>query len=47
MLLPAGIMDEMELQFHLVHAATLMDYTRSCKYSQMLLMKGENIARNT
>ena len=27
-------------------AATLVDYIRSCKYSQVLLMMGENIARN-
>jgi hypothetical protein len=35
MLLPAGVMDEMELEI-----------TRSCKYSQALLMMGEDIARN-
>jgi hypothetical protein len=37
MLLPAGVMDELERQ---------VDYTRSCKYSQVLLMMGEDIARN-
>jgi len=38
MLLPAGVMDEMEQYFHLI--------TRNCKYSQVLLMMGEIIARN-
>jgi len=27
-------------------AATLVDITRSCSYSDMLLMMGKNIARN-
>jgi hypothetical protein len=35
--------------FHPWHqpAATLVNFTRSCKDSQVLLMMGENIARNT
>jgi len=33
-------MDELELQFQLIHD------TKYCKYSQVLLMMGENIARN-
>ena len=28
-------------------AATSVDITRSCKYSHMLLMMGQDIARNT
>ena len=35
-------MDEMEHR----PAATQVDYIRSCKYNQVLLMMGENIARN-
>jgi hypothetical protein len=46
----AGIMDEMELMFHLIHdnqpAAILFDNNRSCKYSYVLLMMGVGIARN-
>jgi len=43
-------MDEMELQFHLIHDTSLqpisVDNIRSCKYSHVLLMMGEDIARN-
>ena len=54
MLLPAGVMDDMERvpwhEFHLVHdeqpAAISVNNIRSCKYSQVLLMIDENIARN-
>ena len=45
----AGVMDEMELQFRLIHdqpAAILVDNIRTCEYSQVLLMMGEDIARN-
>jgi hypothetical protein len=42
--------DELKTEF-LTHpglqpAATWVNTTRSCKYSQVLLMMGENIARN-
>jgi hypothetical protein len=37
-------MDEMELQIQ--PAAISMDNIRSCKYSQLLLTMGEDIARN-
>ena len=40
MLLPAGVMDETEHR----PAVTEVDYIRSCKYSQVLLMMGENNA---
>jgi hypothetical protein len=41
MLLPADVMDEMELS-----SMSSTDNTRSCKYSRLLLMMGEDIARN-
>jgi hypothetical protein len=44
MSLSAGVMDELKLEFQPV--TTLVNITRSCKYSQVLLMMGENIARN-
>jgi len=46
---PAGVMDELRLQFQLIRhqpAATWVNNTRYCKYSQLLLMMGENIAQN-
>ena len=49
MLLPADVMDELERQFHLVHDTGRQQYSstiRNCKYSQVLLMMGENIDRN-
>ena len=49
MLLPAGIMAEMEqssISAMIPGAATYVDYIRSCKYSQVLLMMGKNNARN-
>jgi hypothetical protein len=39
MLLPAGVMDEMEQP-----TETSVNITRSCKYSLELLMIGKNIA---
>ena len=49
-LLPAGVLDEMELAVpsHTWHqpAAISVDNIRSCKYSQVLLMMGEDIAGN-
>jgi hypothetical protein len=39
-----GIIDEMELSPSMIPAAAvLVDSTRSCKYSYMLLMMGEGI----
>ena len=51
MLLPAGVMDEMEIHgvpFHPRHqpAATSVDNIRNCEYSQVFPMMGENIAGN-
>jgi hypothetical protein len=50
MSLPAGVIDELELQVpaHLWHqlVETLVHITRCCKHSQVLLMMGENIAEN-
>ena len=51
MLLPAGIMDEMELleQFHLIHDTSQQQYQGTLPEavnSHMLLMMGEDIARN-
>jgi hypothetical protein len=43
MLLLAAVTDEMELRST---SSMTPDYNRSCKYSQVLLMMGENIARN-
>jgi hypothetical protein len=50
-LLLAGVMNEMELQFHLIHdthqpAAISVNKIICCKYSQVLLMMGEGIAWN-
>jgi hypothetical protein len=40
----------MELQFHIIHDTsqqqTSVNINRSCKYSHVLLMMGEGIARN-
>ena len=49
-LLPAGIMDEMELQFHLIHDTSRQRFrwtiSESVNTGQMLLMMDEDIARN-
>jgi hypothetical protein len=45
MLLLAGVAYWVEMTQH-QPAATSVDNTRSCSYSDMLLMMGENIARN-
>jgi hypothetical protein len=47
MSLPAGVMDDLEQIIHDTSLVTaLVNITRSCKYSQVLLIMGENIARN-
>ena len=45
-LLPAGVMDEMEPHPWPQRAAISVDIIRSCEYSQVLLMIGEDISRN-
>jgi hypothetical protein len=48
-LLPAGVFDELKINStHPRHQPTTawMNTTKYCKYSQVLLMMGENIARN-
>ena len=40
-MLPAGVFDELKLRFN-----SWVNTSRYCKYSQVLLMIGENIARN-
>jgi hypothetical protein len=44
MSLPAGVMDELEL---VAAGSDIGNITRCCKYSQELLMMGENITGNT
>jgi hypothetical protein len=41
-------MDELELQFQFIHDTSRQNIgvTSCCKYSQVLLMMGENFARN-
>jgi hypothetical protein len=39
----SGVMEELERN---QPAATMVSITRCCKYSQVLLIMGENIARN-
>jgi len=51
MSLPADVVDELELsEFQLIHDTSRqrhgMNITRRCKYSQLFLIMGENIARN-
>jgi hypothetical protein len=50
MSLLAGVMDELELHFQLIHDTSRqrhwVNINRRCKYSQVLLMMGENIVRN-
>ena len=49
MLLTADVMDEMELAFHLVHDTGRQQHRWTISEavnSQLLLMMGENIARN-
>jgi hypothetical protein len=50
MSLPGGVLDELKLAVstHPRHQpeATLVNTTRYCEYSQVLLMMDENIARN-
>jgi hypothetical protein len=41
LLCKAGVMDELELE-----ATTLVNSSRCCKYSHVLLIMGENVARN-
>jgi hypothetical protein len=45
MLLPAVVVDEME-QSSISAGSNIGGHIRSCKYSQVLLMMGEDIARN-
>jgi len=42
----AGVLDEFSTHPRHQPAATWVNTTRYCKYSQVLLMMGENIARN-
>jgi hypothetical protein len=50
-MLPAGVLDELKLQgsFNLMmidKAASWVNTTRHCKYTQVFLMMGKNIGRN-
>jgi hypothetical protein len=44
--LPAGVMDEFQLIHDTSRQRLVVDTTRCCIYSQVLLMMDENIARN-
>ena len=44
--LPAGVMDEFKLIHDTSPQRLGVNTTRCCEYSQVLLMMGENIARN-
>jgi len=48
MLPPASLMDEKELIsiLSMTPAGRNIEYIKSCKYSQVLLLMGENITRN-
>ena len=49
LLLQTSVMDEMEISFDLVHDTSRHQHrwtNRSCKYRQVFLMMGENVARN-
>jgi hypothetical protein len=45
-LLPAGVLDELKLIRDTSRQQLGVNTTRYCKYSQVLLMMGENITRS-